>query len=869
MSKFQTIPTDGSLITPLYNFHHHPKFEKQVALEEEMRGMGIERYRAAVEKNQDNNRETQNRPVKRLVSEVHDKMVEAIETFITESGSGKAGRKHVALKYIQMFDDNEVLAHITIRAILDGVSKQVMLTTCGQIIAQMIEDEINSRRFKTAMPRAYKKFHKKAAEQTLVRRRRSHLLMPAELLGVELEEWDNREKTLFGIRMVELFVAATGLVEVTNIRTTKGSTLMIEPKPETLDWIEKESGRVEWMAPVYMPTIIPPKPWTSVRGGGYWTRFIRNLALVKTFNNGYMDELESREMPEVYGAVNALQETAWQINKPVLEVMEHFWNIKSDIADLPIAEAKDMPDKPVWMQHSYVDKEDRTPEMEAELAEWKAKAGDIHAHNGRMKGRRLHLLRMLWVAKKFASEDEIYFPHQLDWRGRAYPVPLYLHPQGNDLQRGLLTFASTVPITDEEDARWLAIHGAGLWGVDKVSMDERVEWINSHEEQIIAVAKDPYENRFWADAEKPWSALAFCLEWAAFKAEGYGYQSALPVQMDGTCNGLQNFSAMLMDEVGGRAVNLVPADKPSDIYQIVADVVNKQLEKDLHNDTRPSRKVKLDDGTTKEVFGMRIGDLASAWFGNVNRKVTKRPVMTLAYGARQFGFVSQIEEDTVKPWRQKSPETYPFMTTDENGQPKDFGNEACQYLGKLVWDSVGEVVIAARNAMDWLQAAARVASKDGLPVNWTTPTGFLVQQAYRVPNVKQIETTFEKVRIKPTIQVGVGKIDSRRQASGISPNWIHSLDASHLMKTINRGSQEGIQSFSMIHDSYGTHAGNAWALAKYLREEFVEMYSQADVLAIFKDDLSSQVSDPELIPPLPPKGNLDLTQVLNSDFFFA
>ncbi len=848
---------------------NHHNFEKQVALEEEMRGMGIERYRTNVEKNQDRNQETKNRPVQRLVSEAHDKMVQAIEDFIAESNSGKAGRKHVALKYIQLLDDNEVLAHLTIRAVLDGVSQTAMLTACGQAIAQLIEDEINSRRFKAAMPRAYKKFKEKASQQTLDRRRRSHLLMPAQMLGVELEDWDVREKTLFGIRMVELFVAATGLVKVNHVHTTKGTAIVIEAHQETLDWIAEENKRVEWMAPVFMPTIVPPKPWTSVHGGGYWTRHIRQLGLVKTFNNSYMEELESREMPEVYGAVNALQETAWQINKPVLEVMEHFWGIGSEIADLPTGTDKEMPPKPVWMQDGHVAKEDRTPEMETELSEWKAKAGDIHAHNGRMKGRRLHLLRMLWVAKKFASEDEIYFPHQLDWRGRAYPVPLYLHPQGNDLQRGLLTFASTVPINDEEDARWLAIHGAGLWGVDKVSMNERVEWINSHEEQIIAVAKDPYENRFWADAEKPWSALAFCLEWAAFKAEGYGYQSALPVQMDGTCNGLQNFSAMLLDEVGGRAVNLVPADKPSDIYQIVADVVNKQLEADLHNETRPSRTIKMEDGTTKEVFGMRICDLASAWYGNVNRKVTKRPVMTLAYGARQFGFVSQIEEDTVKPWRQEKAETYPFITTGEDGQPKDFGAEACQYLGKLVWNSVGEVVVAARHAMDWLQAAARVAAKDGLPVNWTTPTGFLVQQAYRVPNVKQLDTTFEKVRIKPKIQVGLGKVDSRRQASGISPNWVHSLDASHLMKTINRGSQEGIQSFSMIHDSYGTHAGNAWALARYLREEFVLMYSQVDTLAVFKEDLASQVTDPELIPALPAKGNLDLSLVLESDFFFA
>jgi DNA-directed RNA polymerase len=87
------------------------------------------------------------------------------------------------------------------------------------------------------------------------------------------------------------------------------------------------------------------------------------------------------------------------------------------------------------------------------------------------------------------------------------------------------------------------------------------------------------------------------------------------------------------------------------------------------------------------------------------------------------------------------------------------------------------------------------------------------------------------------------------------------------MKTIRRCRREGIASFSMIHDSYGTHAGNAWAMARYLREEFVQMYSQVNVLTRFKEELEAQTG--EQLPDLPAKGNLDLQQVLDSPFFFA
>ena len=116
------------------------------------------------------------------------------------------------------------------------------------------------------------------------------------------------------------------------------------------------------------------------------------------------------------------------------------------------------------------------------------------------------------------------------------------------------------------------------------------------------------------------------MDWAGFKAHGCGYLSALPVQMDGTCNGLQNFSAILRDEIGGRAVNLIPSDKPQDIYTEVMNLVIHRVNADTSNEelfgTAP--KGGEDHRTT-------VGALARGWVGNINRKVVKRPVMTLAY----------------------------------------------------------------------------------------------------------------------------------------------------------------------------------------------------------------------------------------------
>lgn len=831
----------------------HPKFERQVELEAEMRNAGIQRFRDAVRKAEEKGQYSATRAGMRLVTAAHQKMVEAVETFIAEAKSGKAGPKHTALKYVTRLDVDTV-ANITARAVLDEIARKSTLTKVAMGIGMLMESEVNARIFEEQMPRAYAKFHEKASKENLEKRKWAHLLYPAKLLGVELEEWSDRDRILVGTKLVELFVGATGLVDINLVSSEKTGTLyMVEPNASTLEWLKEENSRLEALSPVYMPTIIPPKPWTNPSSGGYYTNVVRQLTLVKSYNRGYHEELASRPMAEVYAAVNALQNTAWQINKPVLEVMETLYDADGGLAGLPKADLIPLPPKPWWLpEGERVAREDMSEEQLAEFKAWKAAAHRTYQENAMMQRQRALFFRTLSVAKRFREEEEFFYPHQLDWRGRAYPIPLYLQPQGNDMQRGLLTFASSVPINDEEDASWLAIHGAGCWGYDKVSLEERVQWVLENEEQILASAENPYDNRFWMDADKGgkcWQFLAFCFEWAGFRAHGYGYESHLPIQMDGTCNGLQNFSAMLLDEVGGAAVNLIPADQPQDIYQRVADRVAVRVEQDL-------------DHTDEE-----IRMIARGWSGKVNRKVTKRPVMTLAYGAQRFGFVSQVESDTINPWRQSDPVGYPFIRSGDDGKAYDFGYKAAQYMGGLIWEVVGEVVVAARQAMEWLQASASQAGKLGLPVNWTTPTGFLVQQAYRVPDMKRIDTAFNSTRIQISYQVGQGKIDSRRQASGISPNWVHSLDASHLMKTICASVEEGISSFSMIHDSYGTHAGNAHALARILRDQFVQMYTQVDVLARFKEELEGQI-DAEL-PALPPKGGLDLSVVRESAFFFA
>lgn len=841
----------------------HPSWQRQIELEDEMRSAGIARFEAALEANRNGERQSNDLSSRRMIIHAHTQVVAGIEAFFEAAKSGKAGKKHTAISYLSGADV-DVLAHLTLRNLFDNASLQLTLTKVASRLAAMVEDELFFNEFKDHDEDAYGYAKKKIADQSQNPTYRKRVMSKhAREKGTEWVDWAPDARVKVGTKLVEIAIEATGLFELQR-QTDSGkmTNIYVNATQATLDWLSTENARLAPLAPVYLPTIVPPRPWTSAFRGGYWSGRVRNLRLIKTGNRNYLADLDSHDLTKVYTSVNAMQETAWCINPHVFEVMSGLWYSKSELGCLPQADDEELPARPNWLT-ATMKQDAMTPAQVEEFRQFKSRRTAVYEANAKAVSKRLQFSRMLWVAERFKDEQEFYFPHQLDFRGRVYAVPLFLNPQGDDASHGLLQFANSVPITDQNGADWLAVHGAGLWGVDKVSMGERVAFVKENQAEIIASAEDPYANRFWLTAEKPWQALAFCYEWAGYCREGFAWESHLPVQMDGTCNGLQNFSAMLLDEVGGKAVNLVPGDKPNDIYQTVADLVIVKLGEISAACPQELSPKEITDKETKETKTIMVesdGSMARKWLAfNITRKVTKRPVMTLAYGASEFGFRQQVYEDTVVQWKTAAGDAFPF----ENA----FGGAG--FMGKLIWECVGEVVVAARGAMDWLQAVAKIASKEGLPVVWTTPTGLKVMQEYTTSEQKRVELTFQQVRLQLAIDVSSKTIDKRRQSSGISPNWVHSMDAAHMQLTVARCHEAGMRSFSLIHDSYGTHAGNAWAMAQYLREEFVKMYSETDVLAQFKSEIEMMLPEGTKLPALPKKGSLDLMQVLESLFFFA
>ncbi len=207
-------------------------------------------------------------------------------------------------------------------------------------------------------------------------------------------------------------------------------------------------------------------------------------------------------------------------------------------------------------------------------------------------------------------------------------------------------------------------------------------------------------------------------------------------------------------------------------------------------------------------------------------------------------------------------------------QPVDLLGVDAGYLAEMIWNALRETVVSAFHGMAWLQDCARIIASEGPCVSWTVPvTGLPVTQAYTQFDIKRTVTTVLAGNVfKPAVYEERPEADAAKQASAIAPNVVHSLDAAALMLTVAKAAAEGVPQFGMIHDSYATTPAFCPVLAACTREAFVELYSGGvveNLRAQFAAQAVTEFGEQLPIPDPPERGDLDLTLVLQSDYFFA
>lgn len=832
----------------------HNLVEKQIELEKKMTQTAIDSYRNELEKNKQKGNFSNTKVATTLIERIINPYTEAIRDYLRETGEGQPTRNTLAAKVISRLGA-EKAAYISLKVILNNLSLNTVIQSTYKAIGQGLEDEWKMETFKDENKHYYQAIQDDLNKRNANSRRKKNITTGVfnKRLEFHLDSWTVTEKIQTGMVLTELFIASTKLAYY-HLLYRKGRKIRYLQATEALmKWIENMNNKLELLNPFYLPMICPPKDWVGVFEGGYISPYIRRNKLIKNDNREYLRRLDTADMPQVYKAINTIQATAWEINNEVLDVVLDLWEEGKAIAELPDREDIPLTEFP-YPDRGKASEESWTEEEIEVIKKWKRETYETHKTNVKTRSIRVLTAQILRIAKQFRDYEKIWFPYRMDFRGRMYPIPVLLQPQGSDLAKGLLRFAEGKRITDETAKRWFFIHGANVYGYDKGSYQERFDWVLEHSEKLISYGEHPLQDRGWASADKPFQFLAWCMEYSKYIKHPDTFTTHIPIQLDGTCNGLQHYSALLRDKVGGRAVNLINSEKPNDIYATVAERLEEKLNEILRRNAHMAT-----NGTYSDVDR----SLASRWLAfGINRKLTKRPVMVLPYGGTRMSckeYVAEYLTDTYSPT-----EIWQGFQVGEN--PTDCIFKVSNWLAKYLWEAITETVQSAIVGMDYLRGLIRQVNKKQNYVEWFSPCGLFIHQQYPEKNRRQIETElFGKIKKVRIIDVKEGT-DKQRQVNGICPNLIHSLDASCLMLWLNKMADEGITTFLSVHDCYGVLAPDTELSAKLLREAFVEMY-KLPILDNFTEDVIIH-SGAEDIPEKPQQGSLEIEEVLKSNYFF-
>ena len=341
--------------------------DKQVLLEREMREHGLSRYHKNNLKKAERNQESTTDYGQHLLRATLESLEVAITNFIEDSMNGKAGKAATSAVLLSNLEPS-VISVITLKVVLNQITRQRAYTSTAVALGMALEDELRIRAFEENNPRLMKVVMKDLeSRSSSYSYKRRKLIEAARRDGIEWQAWTQRERLLVGNALIDLTIQHTGLLSHKMVTAGGKKRRLLLPTQTTMDAIKDLNAFKEVLKPEFYPCVAPPRDWVSPYDGGYHSHHIRPLTLVKTDNHNYLSELKHIDMPLVYGAVNAMQNTGFKVNRFVLDVLRQVWATGIEVPSLPPSENYPIPAKPV----------DIATNKEARTA-WKREAVVIH-----------------------------------------------------------------------------------------------------------------------------------------------------------------------------------------------------------------------------------------------------------------------------------------------------------------------------------------------------------------------------------------------------------------------------------------------------------------------------------------------------------
>ena len=566
---------------------------------------------------------------------------------------------------------------------------------------------------------------------------------------------------------------------------------VIIPTPEFAAVKDDIISKAELFSPIAYPMLIEPNDWTNERQGGYLLNEVRRG-----------NDMVRRGVPCIQGEtpiefLNKIQKVALKLNPFIVEVADHFLEKGIQVGKfVPVIEIP-LPPKPADIADNKESRKD-----------YRRRAAEVMNQNAASFKRSCRTRMTMQAVDLFRKEKTFYLPWSFDYRGRAYAIPAFLTPQDTDFGKSLLRFADESFMTPEAE-EWLAFQVATTYGLDKSPIQERLEWANHHHNLISHIVTDPIGCLSeWEAADEPWQFLAACEEYYHCVIECDRQFTGLMVATDATCSGLQILAGLAKDKSTASLVNVTPSDQPQDAYKVIAEVAKPHVPESI----RPY----------------------------MDRKVTKRTVMTIPYNAKPFSNRGYIRE-----------------ALKEKGV--EVSKEDLTATVKAVRDAMHEIVPGPMAVMGWIELEVAKAIRRGEEeIEWVTPSGFIVVQRL----MKKLTETV-KLHLMGRIEIRVAtedgdKVDLMHHKNATAPNLIHSLDASLLhLATIRFDAP-----IALIHDSVLCRATDMTSLSTIVRETYMHLFAEHDFLVDFARQIGAETEPPII-------GDLRPENVLASTYFFC
>ena len=751
------------------------------------------------------------------------------------------------LKWLRAIDPS-IAAVIALRECISQLTngtvrkRPVTIQVIAGAIGRLYELEIRIKEAQAVNPVYMKKIHDQVKERGTTAQHHLAGVYGNAYNQVMKEHADSRLDATETIQLGKFGLAAcqdAGLVTLVKAHGDKGSMFYYMLEPEIEDFLmDYSDADVRSVRDVNAGAMMcPPDPWESLTGGGYlsarrkqWSPLMSLHGVRKSERARLREEFTAEKMPKVFQCANYLQSIPLTLHAPTVSALTALWHEGGGVMGIP---TKNAPTKPVCPLPSWWVKTEGTEEELKAFHLWKREATLWHESLRGWRSKAREIGGFLRTTAQ--TSGPIWMPVFCDTRGRWY-YRSNPNPQGSDIAKSSLHFYDKKPL-GKRGLYWLKVSIANNFGYDKVRFDARAAWTDENWSLIKAALLEPAnKSDVWGN-DAPWCmfSAAYELNMALLSGDPEGYCTGIPVHMDATCSGLQHFSAILMDQIGGRFVNLYDCDPEflgpkQDIYSKVGSETIKVVEADLQHEDEDVR-----------VY-------AALWLKwEISRTLAKTPVMTYVYGATLQG-TAEFVQDHIEG----------LLGT--SCWPADVSGYKCSmYLARRLFQGIGRTVPASEAAMHWLKGVARAVPR-GKRMEWTTPTGFKVQHDYQGFDELRVEVRSCGVRTALVREFNDTTIPLRMQ-NAIAPNFVHALDASHLTLVALEMERLGLQMVA-IHDSFGTHPSDVDKMHEIIRDEFYKMYKDGTILEKFLWEVDSVGEGPQ-------RGTLDLSLVKQSEFFFC